>query len=129
MTKTNRVFDVKNLNNLNAYRVTSPEIIATYGSAGDDTAGVFRVRSCIDMAFLFVIASNAEGWDHVSTSRQKRPPNWREMVQIKRMFFKDDETAVQYHVPPSEHVNNHPYCLHLWRPHDVEMPRPPEIFV
>ena len=120
---------MKNLNDLDAYRVTSPEIIAAYGSAGDDTAGAFRVLSCVDKALLFIVASNAEGWDHVSTSRQKRPPNWREMEQIKRMFFKDDETAVQYHVPPGEHVNNHPNCLHLWRPHDVEMPRPPEIFV
>ena len=24
--------------------------------------------------------------------------------------------GVQYHPPKSEYVNNHKYCLHLWRP-------------
>ena len=41
----------------------------------------------------------------------------------------EDETVVQYHPPKSDYVNNHPYCLHLWRPHSQEIPRPPKIFV
>jgi hypothetical protein len=38
------------------------------------------------------------------------------MAFVKRLFFRDDETAMQLHVPASDHVNQHPYCLHLWRP-------------
>lgn len=35
----------------------------------------------------------------------------------------------QYHPPKSAYVNNHPNCLHLWRPIGIEMPRPPSIMV
>jgi len=68
-------------------------------------------------------------WDHVSVSRANRCPNWPEMEHVKRLFFQDTETAMQLHVPAADHINNHPYCLHLWRPHGVEIPRPPAIFV
>jgi hypothetical protein len=90
---------------------------------------MFHLPSPIDKAPLRVVASSGEGWDHVSVSRQNRCPNWPEMEFIKRAFFKDDETAMQLHVPPSDHISIHPFCLHLWRPHGVEIPRPPSIMV
>ena len=116
---------MRNLDLLNIYRDQSPQVRAYYGSAGDSTCGVFSVPSMIDRAILRVVASAGEGWDHVSVSRVNRCPNWQEMEQIKRLFFRDEETAMQLHVPPGDHINAHPYCLHLWRPHDVEIPRPP----
>jgi hypothetical protein len=48
------------------------------------------------------------------------------MEYVKRAFFKDDETAMQLHVPPTQHINNHPYVLHLWRPVKVAIPMPPK---
>jgi hypothetical protein len=51
------------------------------------------------------------------------------MDHVKRLFFRDEETAMQLHVPPADHVNNHPHCLHLWRPQDIEIPRPHVEFV
>jgi hypothetical protein len=36
---------------------------------------------------------------------------------------------MQLHVPVSDHINRHPYTLHLWRPHALEIPRPPAEFV
>jgi hypothetical protein len=33
---------------------------------------------------------------------------------------------MQVHVPASEHINIHPYTLHLWRPLLLEIPRPPQ---
>jgi hypothetical protein len=53
------------------------------------------------------------------------------MCKIKELFWDDAEDwAVQYHPPMSRYVNNHPYCLHLWRPTDCgEMPFPPDILV
>jgi hypothetical protein len=96
---------------------------------GDDREGAFQLQSPIDRAPLRVIASSDMGWDHVSVSRQNRPPNWHEMSFVKRLFFKEDETAMQLHVPVEDHVNFHPNCLHLWRPHDVEIPRPPSVMV
>lgn len=96
---------------------------------GDDRHGCFRVPSKDDGKTLKVIISGSEGWDHVSVSREDRTPSWSEMEQIKRLFFRDDALAMQLHVPPAEHKNCHPHCLHIWRPHDAVIPRPPGIFV
>ena len=74
---------------------------------------------------LRVLVSVGEGWDHVSVSTRHRCPSWDEMEYVKRLFFEDDETVMQLHVPPSAHVNYHPYCLHLWRPLVGKIPRPP----
>jgi len=120
---------MRNLNLLNIYRDESPTLIALWGRPGDDTCGAFVIPSPIDMAMMRVIASSGEGWDHVSVSRRNRCPNWTEMEHVKHLFFKDGETAMQLHVPPSDHVNCHPYCLHMWRPLDVDIPRPPSIMV
>ena len=33
---------------------------------------------------------------------------------------------MQLHLPVKEHINYHPYCLHIWRPLlQVKIPRPP----
>lgn len=120
---------MRNLHELNRYRDRSPEIVAYYGNAGDETCGAFFLQSPIDKATLRVIASSGGGWDHVSVSRKNRCPNWAEMEHVKRLFFADDETAMQLHVPSLDHISLHPFCLHLWRPQAVEIPRPPAIFV
>lgn len=92
---------------------------------GDDTCGAFSVPSPIDNASMYVIASSGGGWDHVSVSRRNRPPNWAEMEAVRELFFKNDETVIQFSVPRADHVNCHPNCLHLWRPQETEIPRPP----
>lgn len=120
---------MRNLNLLDFYRRTDQSVVDLYGSIGDDRGGVFAVPSPIDKQLMLVIASNGESWDHVSVSRQNRCPNWPEMEFVKRLFFHDEETAMQLHVPPSDHLSYHPYCLHIWRPHFVEIPRPPASFV
>lgn len=78
-----------------------------------------------------VIASNGQGWEHVSVSLPdyERCPTWPEMCQIKGMFWDEDDCAMQLHPPVSAHVNNHQYCLHLWRPIGVEIPVPPPYMV
>lgn len=68
-------------------------------------------------------------WEHVSVSLSHRVPTYAEMCFVKEMFWGDDECVMQLHVPKSDHVNNHPYCLHLWRPVNQEIPRPPAEFV
>ena len=87
------------------------------------------VRSPIDGAAMRVIATNGYGWDHVSISRTNRTPNWPEMSAVKDLFFLPTETVMQLHVPDAEHINCHPYCLHLWRPQEVEIPAPPWFLV
>lgn len=78
---------------------------------------------------LRVIASEGEDWDHVSVSTETRTPTWDEMEFIRGLFFGDEETVMQLSVPRSEHINNHPHCLHLWRPQKATIPRPPGILV
>ena len=96
-----------------------------YGCEGNDKCGIFRIRYPGSGADLGVIASSGEGWDHVSVSLPDRVPSYEEMRFIAMVFFKEDEYAMQLHVPSRTHVNVHPYCLHWWRPHDVQIPVPP----
>ena len=123
-----------NLNYLNQFRVTyghplADSVFRSYGGFGDGSCGYFTIPSPIDRAEIRIIASSGCGWDHVSVSRKNRCPNWAEMEHVKRMFFAPDEVAMQLHVPPSDHISVHPHCLHLWRPHGVEIPRPPALMV
>ena len=80
---------------------------------------------------LACIVSDQEGWEHVSVTDQttKRSqetcPTWDDMCFIKDAFWDDDECVIQYHVPRVEWINQHPGCLHLWRPIGVELPKPP----
>jgi hypothetical protein len=121
---------MRDLTELDRYRITDPAALAPYGGwAGDGTRGAFLVTSLINRQPLVVIASANAGWDHISVSRKDRVPNWYEMERVKRLFFKDTETAMQLHVPVAEHINCHPRTLHLWRPHDQAIPLPPSIFV
>lgn len=120
---------MRNLHLLDAYRRTDRVIIASFGGIGDHETGAFEMPSIVDRAPMMIIASVGNGWDHVSVSRRTRCPNWAEMEQVAQAFFKEGETAMQLHVPVSDHVNDHPYCLHWWRPLDCEIPRPPSWMV
>jgi hypothetical protein len=117
---------MRNLDTINHLRSDSRDL---YGSNGDSGNGVFMITSKIDHTTLVVVASDQLGWDHVSVSHRKRVPNWYEMEQVKAMFFEEDETCMQLHVPASDHINNHANVLHLWRPQKAEIPRPPSIMV
>lgn len=100
------------------------------GLSGTATEGFFLLPAHrLNGPPLRVIATNGGGWDHVSVSTERRCPTWEEMEWVKRLFFDEDETAMQLHVPPADHVNCHPHCLHLWRPHAGEIPRPPNSYV
>ena len=120
---------MRNLHQLEQYRLRGRAVLDFCGWEGDAAHGAFRVPSCIDRAPLVVVVSGSDGWDHVSVSRKNRCPSWPEMEQIKRLFFEDTETVMQLHVPVADHVNMHPNCLHLWRPHNADIPRPPSIHV
>jgi hypothetical protein len=120
---------MRNLNQFNRFRITGPRVIENWGWVGDHTCGMFAIPSPIDKAVIAVIATTGRGWDHVSVSRAKRCPNWPEMEHVAQMFFEDNETAMQLHVPAIDHVNNHQFCLHWWRPQSVEIPRPPALMV
>lgn len=76
--------------------------------------------------YYMVLATTGLGWDHVSVSipSERRCPTWEEMCYIKDLFFEPEECAVQYHPSKKDYVNNHPYCLHIWRCQSIEIPKP-----
>jgi hypothetical protein len=120
---------MKNLNELDAYRVESDYVKQQIGSYGDECNGAFVIPYPTTGAHLRCIAASGGGWDHVSVSLPLRCPTWLEMEHVKRSFFKDDETVMQLHVPVAKHLNYHPFVLHLWRPHNKKIPLPPPEFV
>lgn len=101
------------------------------GPIGSDdsigNAGAFAVPH--KKARFMVIASDSIGWEHVSVSMPDRCPTWKEMCLIKDLFWDPEDTVIQYHPAESEYVNNHPFCLHLWRPVGLDLPIPPSILV
>ena len=78
---------------------------------------------------LHFIFSNGCGFEHLSVSTPARTPTWDEMCKMKEIFWKDDEVCMQIHPKKEEYVNNHNYCLHIWKPIDKEIPMPPSVMV
>lgn len=78
---------------------------------------------------LKVIASDGDGWEHVSVSLPSRCPTWEEMCRVKSLFWDEEDAVMQLHPPRSTWVNNHQYCLHLWRPERATIPLPPSYMV
>ena len=113
------------------YRIPDMQFGGRYG----DSWGAFAIPHGKTSVTLRVIVSDGDykaaglgpeyAWEHVSVSLPNRCPNWPEMSFIKSIFWRSDETVMQLHVPAAEHLNCHPYCLHLWRPLNAEIPRPP----
>lgn len=121
---------MRRLRELNRYRCRKSEaatakFLGFDGFGHSDLGGIFLIPSPVDGMTLRVHAAGGGGWDHVSISRPLRTPSWAEMEHVKRLVFCDDEVAFQLHVPASDHINVHPFCLHLWRPTDVPIPMPP----
>jgi hypothetical protein len=102
-------------------------------SEADGNNGVFWVLLPRSQK-LKVLASDGgmpgeRAWEHVSVSRKDRCPTWEEMCIVKSLFWDDDDCVVQYHPPRADWISNHTYCLHMWRPVGIELPRPPSMMV
>jgi len=122
---------MKNLHDkqIDQHRRRDAQIIQFFGNVGDDKCGSFEVASPIDGVQMNIIASSDGGWEHISVSRRNRIPNWIEMQHVKEMFFQENETVLQFHVPKNDHINIHDNCLHLWRSTEFEHMLPPPYMV
>lgn len=78
---------------------------------------------------LNFIMSWGAGFEHCSVSMPTRCPSWEQMCAIKDAFWNDDEVCMQLHPAKKDYVNNHPYCLHIWKPINEKIPLPPTILV
>jgi hypothetical protein len=122
---------------LNKCRVTAGIDSRWISSPADGMNGCFIIPFDIGKGQhrLGCIASDGGGWEHVSVTDQTARrshlicPTWEMMARVKRAFWDDEETVVEYHVPMAEWINEHPGCLHLWRKIGYEFPRPPALYV
>lgn len=108
------------------YRVRKGPM-ASDASAGNN--GAFFIPRNKSTVPLKVIASDGLQWEHVSVSLPDRSPTWEEMCTIKNLFWDPEDVVIQYHPAHSDYINNHPYCLHLWRPVNQSLPVPDPLMV
>ena len=111
-------------------------VLASCSADGNNGAFLFEPPKTPRNTVLFVIASDGDGgglskvpWEHASVSTKKRCPYWDEMCFIKDLFWDDEDVVFQFHPAKSAYVNDHPYCLHLWRPIGIHIDVPPPIYV
>ncbi|WP_341323396.1 hypothetical protein NSQ62_07950 [Solibacillus sp. FSL H8-0523] len=112
---------MKDISYLDGFRI---EIAGHYGDA---TSGAFKLK--IKGEEYLVVVSDGGDWEHVSISHKHKVPSWKTMCALKDLFFEEDEVVMQLHPAKKDHINNHPNCLHLWRPLTQEIPLPPKEMV
>lgn len=109
---------------LDKYRVMNGQLASPPGAP----YGFFFIRRLPGSQTIAVMAAPFDGqeeWEHVSASLANRCPTWDEMAFIKNLFWNPEDTVIQFHPPESQYVNNHSFCLHLWRNTKVAIPTPP----
>lgn len=113
-----------------------PEKYRNAGTPGGP--GRFHIPMRVRQAkyWLVVIISDDFGWEHASVTVKKfnlkemeRTPTWSEMCFVKDLVWTKQQCVLQFHPPESEYVNNHEYCLHLWRSEDGNFETPPKFLV
>ena len=116
---------------LNEHRVSLKEDPIWGSNRGDGFNGMFICR--VNGLQLLIVASDGLGWQHVSVSVRGSviPPSWSMMCQVKDLFWEPEDLVMQIHPPRSVYVNQHPGCLHLWKPTKpgVMIPLPDPIMV
>ena len=118
---------------INQYRITTGPL------ASQDTIGNYGAF-CIPIStrrILYIIASDGDEveWEHVSVHvryQNKKnkiiimTPTWDEMCRVKDLFWGKDELVIQYHPMECDYINQHKHVLHLWKPKNKSIPKPPK---
>lgn len=109
-----------------------------YGNLGSDKSygncGAFMIPH--NGIYIATISSDEIGWEHVSVTIKRkngaqiqRVPSWDEMCFVKDTFWDDEDTVIQFHPKKSKYINNHQYCLHLWRSDKTDLLIPPRMMI
>lgn len=61
-------------------------------------------------------------WLHVSFSRERRLPDYKDLQLVRKDFIGTDKKAIMVFPEESHYVNIHQNCLHLW--YSAENPLP-----
>lgn len=126
-----------NIELLDTFRLPEGPYGPMYYPASKGDHGLFEVEIGDGNWKLFIISSGSDDltkWEHVSVSkrhkflRQSPLPTWEDMCFVKKLFWGDDETVLQFHPKASEYVNNAP-VLHLWKKKGEDFELPPSLLV
>lgn len=102
---------------LNRYRVREPTS-ASINRIQKMQTGIFNIPlECSRETATVTVEKPLDSklWEHVSCSLTYRYPTFREMKEVCKLFFEDDEIVLQYHPSKEKLTYVAPYCLHLWR--------------
>lgn len=122
---------MNNPDNFNQFRILDGPLAST-NEAGENGAFVLVNKQDPDAALLCVVSSQNQ-WEKVSVTKQRKrmlsgpkpeEPNEADMRTVKAVFFKPEETAVEYH--PHERSALFPIPFHrvLWRHKIRDFPMP-----
>lgn len=83
-----------------------------------EIVGAAFIHGDRDLKVMASISVREDGktWLHVSMSRKKRVPSYKDMQKIKAVFVGLDNYAYEVFPPAKFHVNIHKYCRHFWSP-------------
>lgn len=120
----------------NRYRVTEGKLASTPEDGNNGAFLIPHPRPKARGHCLLCVVSDGMGWEHVSVSHfnvrhgmMQLMPSWDDMCLIKNLFWMPGEAVMQLHPAQKDYVDNHPYCLHLWRPTEGEIPLPDPMMV
>jgi len=96
-------------------------------------SGWYQLRSPIEnqrhwqhQTGLFVIqeieAHDGKEWLHTSFSRRNSMPTYQDITMVKDQFIGFDKKAIMVFPSREEHVNIHPFCLHLYSSQEDGLP-------
>jgi hypothetical protein len=112
---------LEKLSRANRWRIKTGAMAST---ELDGWNGMFLVP--LEGELWHVMISDQMGWKHLSvTNAQKKMlPSWTVLGRLKDLFYGDDEWACQFFPAKEDYIDDHPFCLHIWKPLDEELPRP-----
>lgn len=110
-------------------------VVGFSASRYGEQCGAFLVQGPCGRELKIIVSDGIDddpklaGWEHVSISGDRHPPNWQEMAWVAEQFWLDTETVLQFRPRKSEYINCHPHCLHWWRQVGVDHVLPPQLLV
>ena len=87
---------------------------SVYGARGWASRGGLLVMMTAD------VMSDDGRWLHLSASRASHVPTYADLCEVKALFFGPEREALHKFAKRSEHVNDHPYVIHLWSRLDAD---------
>ena len=90
------------------------ELIRPKANWKERPSPIFRTR-CFTWGEISVLKGFEDGHWHISISHPRRYPTWEEIKAARYDLLPHDITMAMILPPPTEYVNVHQNCFHLWQ--------------